>query len=247
MTLATREPIPDGYITVSTVSGLLDLSEDYIYRLSRRGKLPGELVGAFCFKDEAGIMHTAKRIWEKAKIIEIAKTPLKKEQMVAPEHQEPKVSALDSSIPSGFLKASEAAKLLGISINTLICKSETGQLPWYRWHQYITPQGRPSTVRIWCKNELKKYIPLHQRKTNEKVLPGYLQALLSHLSSYAKDSIVDGDATDLIFGNPAREKSWADINALAKVGALEWSLDNWERLVIVLDPDWLAKEQRCPE
>lgn len=79
-------------------------------------------------------------------------------------------------------------------------------------------------------------------------MPGELQALLSRLWSRAKGKIVDGDATDIIFGNPAREKDWGHIESLAKEGCLEWQLDRFDRLEIILNPEWQPDESgswRC--
>lgn len=243
----THEPIPDGFIPARQVAQILGVARDYIYDLTAQGRLPAGKRGKFYFTADTGKIFTSSYCWNEAEIRAVAK-----EGIPAPKpHGRPTVVKAPTPVtatPSGWLKASDAAKLIGTTINTLVCRSEGGALPMYRRHQYITETGKPSTVKIWNEQELKERIPAWKKKPGKKVLAGELQALLSRLWSRAKGNLVDGDATDLIFGNPAREKNWQSIEALAKAGCLEWSLDGWDRLEIQLNPEWRLEEggeRRC--
>lgn len=243
----THEPIPDGFIPARQVAEILGVARDYIYDLAAQGRIPTGKRGKFYFTADTGKIFTSSYCWDEAEIRAVAK-----EGIPAPKpHGRPTVTrttAPVTAIPSGWLKASDAAKLVGTTINTLVCRSEGGALPMYRWHQYLTEHNKLSTVRIWNEQELKEHVPGWKKKPAKKVLAGELQALLSRLWSRAKGKIVDGDATDLIFGNPAREKDWKNIESLAKAGCLEWSLDGWDRLEISLNPEWQPDESgawRC--
>lgn len=69
-------------------------------------------------------------------------------------------------------------------------------------------------------------------------ISGSALALLSRLRRYADGKgFVDGDATDIVIGTPARPADWKLINELAKAGALEWSLDGWDRLTFTLNQE----------
>ena len=248
----THEPIPDGFIPVRQVAEILGVARDYIYDLTAQGRIPAGKRGKFYFTAaDTGKIFTSSYCWSEEEIRAVAK-----EGIPAPKPcHRPKTSispkipqAVERSTPAGWLKASDAAKLMGTTINTLVCRSEGGALPMYRWHQYITETGKLSTVKIWNEQELKEHVPAWKKKPVKKVLAGELQALLSRLWSRAKGRMVDGDATDLIFGNPAGEKDWQRIKALAKEGCLEWQLDRFDRLEIILNAEWQPDERgswRC--
>lgn len=247
----THEPVPDGFIVARQAAQILGVRcKDSIYNLVAQGRIPAGRKGKFYFSAN-GKTFTSTYCWNEAEIRAVAKEgiPAPKPCHRPKAAPSPKAAqAVERSVPAGWLKASEAAKLMGTTINTLVCRSEGGSLPMYRWHQYLTEHDKLSTVRIWNEQELKAHIPEWKKKSGKKVLAGELQALLSRLWCRAQSAKVDGDATDLIFGNPARERDWRNIEALAKAGCLEWSLDNWDRLEISLNPEWRLDEggeRRC--
>ena len=139
------------------------------------------------------------------------------------------------TMPEGYIRAAEAAALLNMTTCKVGWLARMGFIP---TGEDFRPIGSGSTYRIYKREDILAYAEKtgvqQPSEKVERITPTDL-ALLSRLRHYANSAgYVGGDATDIILGNPARPADWQSINALAKAGALEWHLDNWDRLAFTL-------------
>lgn len=142
-------------------------------------------------------------------------------------------------IPEGWVTTQEAAKIMGYSAPSSVAElAKQGKIPKGKWTR-IAPNR---CGYIWEKRTLppaKAKAPSAKSgkatgKSSKHLSPTAL-AFLARLRRYAdKTGFVDGDATDIVVGNPARQTDWDAINELAQAKALEWGLDGWDRLTFKL-------------
>ena len=221
-------PIPDGYIPAVEAAGFVGLTQSAFYNRVAAGGLPKPLEGQFrrIVGGGNGVPPTAvpvKKVWNREEI-EAAAGSLTKHKPVDGFRKK-------APMPDGFCRAELAAEFLGMSLNRFRQQVAAG----------VLPAGTPTCIKNYSKpvNLWKKeaLLPFRPKPKPGKPEPADL-VLLSRLRCHAdKAGFVDGDATDLVTGNPARPADWESINALAKANRLEWGLDNWDRLTFQLAPE----------
>ena len=220
-------PIPDGYIPAADAAKILGINQNVFYQKMLKDMLPKSLIGDF-YRVVDGRKVPVKNVWSEVEIRHAAQTGecLRDRRSTRP--------GVKPEMPEGWVRAEMAAEILEMPLSQFRRQVALGLLP----------AGKPAQVRglgskpvsIWNREELQEYVP-----PPPPADPGHLtstaHAILSRLRHWAnEDGFVNGDATDIIFGRPMREKDKKDVDLLIGAGLIRQSRDNWSRRCFKLLP-----------
>lgn len=148
-----------------------------------------------------------------------------------------------AKIPAGWIRAGEAAKLLGLTRKEFIRRADTLELPPGRvlhW-QRCGARNSPGKVRIWPEDEIRglappvEAAPAPKPKKIPKLSPA-ARALHSRLLCRAQGGIVDGDTGELLFADYRSACRRPDVAELRAAGLVDLSEDNWGRPICAVEP-----------
>lgn len=131
----------------------------------------------------------------------------------------------------GYIKKSEAIKLLGMDGDVFTAKVDLGELPKPVGLRVLTKSGRTSTKWRWREAEIREHIP-RPKGIKRYTFPPATMAMLSILKHHARKGFVNGEDVEFICGNPPDERVWGDIFPLIKKKKLEVGKDNWDRITL---------------
>lgn len=131
----------------------------------------------------------------------------------------------------GFIKKSEAIKLLGMDGDVFTAKVDLGELPRPVAIRTISKSGRLGTKWRWQELEILACIP-RPKSVVKYPFPPATMAMLSILKHHARKGFVSGEDVEFICGNPPDKRIWADILPLIRKKKLEVGKDNWDRITL---------------
>ena len=143
-------------------------------------------------------------------------------------------------MPPGCIHLDKAAEILNCT---------AGKVSWLAKNGYIPPaedlkvDGVPIPCRIWPEAGIRAYAAsqgiAQKPKADKKRPTPTALALLERLRHYADAyGTVDGDATDLVCGNPPRWQDLEALDLLVAAKALTCATDRWGRMTFTLAQDW---------
>lgn len=229
--------IPDNLIRLAEVAEILGITPQRVSALSQSGKIPPHISKV----KEAGHWYY---LWDRDSVEECHKLREENRSKLNAgliNRQTPlSGSAWKTRLyeaPEGFMRLSDAKKFVGLTSTAFERAIMVGDISSGR--RYYPPDASAhQAFQIWSEKELREFLARRKpapKKAKKVYVPGHALALLERLKRYAdKNGFVDGDATDIVTGNPAPASPWSEINRLQKAGMLEWGLDNWDRLTFQL-------------
>ncbi len=134
-------------------------------------------------------------------------------------------------IPPGFLTLQRAAKLLGLSITEFKARMELGKVP---DPEEVLCSFRDGTRRrnLWRETSLQALMPKPKFKGFK--LDSEVRGLFDYLWSRQKKRVIDGEQTDIMFGNPPTPRTKTCLDILCKHGFIKRTRDNWGRAVYTM-------------
>lgn len=143
-------------------------------------------------------------------------------------------------IPTGFCTAQKAAQMLGMALKDFKAKVELGI--------FSPPEAVPMLdesgyrLREYFRiSEIEKHIQKRPEQNTKRLSPEAI-ALLKRLKANSKNGFVDGDATDIIHGNPMSKRDTNAIKEIVSGGYAILSRDNWGRWTYnITDKKWSDK------
>lgn len=145
-----------------------------------------------------------------------------------------------AKIPAGWIRAGEAAKLLGLTRKEFIRRADTLELPPGRVFHWRRCSAR-NKIRIWQESEIRELAPpppaapAPKPKKIPKLSPA-ARALHARLLCRARGGTVDGDAGELMFSDYRSACRRPDVAELRAAGLVDLSEDNWGRPICAVEP-----------